>query len=228
MKTPSPITAALKKIALLLWAITLLISLYFLYTYMKASGLTLHDTLFHLIMSLQEKVHMTGRLAFLVYIILYALRPLLFFPASLMTLCAVTLFGPYKGFALAYAGETLSSSVAYITARYFASSFFEKQKYIQKIEQYVHKNSFTSVLMLRLVPLFPFDAVNYGLGALKVPFSSYFFATAIGVLPGLTAYIFLGNSLLNKSYIYTAIFFFTLLTLLSLYIKKKMMKHSHL
>ena len=144
-----------------------------------------------------------------------------------MTLFAVTLFGPYKGFALAYAGETLSSTVAYSTARYF-SAFFEKKNYIKKLSQYVQNNSFVSVLILRLVPLFPFDAVNYGLGALKTPFYPYFFGTALGVLPGLTAYIFLGNSLLNKSYIYTAILFFTLLTLLSLYIKKKMMRDSHL
>lgn len=66
---------------------------------------------------------------------------------------------------------------------------------LARLDARLSRHGFTAVLVLRLVPLFPFGLVNYGAGALGVRFWPYLAATALGIAPGTVVYVALGGAL---------------------------------
>ncbi|WP_397333710.1 TVP38/TMEM64 family protein [Ornithinimicrobium sp. INDO-MA30-4] len=50
----------------------------------------------------------------------------------------------------------------------------------------------TAILTLRLIPIVPFTAINYGAGLSSVRFRDYFFGSALGMIPGSIAYVAVG------------------------------------
>ena len=50
-----------------------------------------------------------------------------------------------------------------------------------------------------MVPIFPFNALNFGLGLTKVKMKNYFFGTVLGIIPGSFALAYFGDSLTESS-----------------------------
>lgn len=212
----------IKKILLSIWIVVIALTAYYLYTHHITPTL------------LRGYFAQLGPWAILIYIIAYTIRPIVFFPSSIMTPLSALLFGPYLGWIFTYIGETFSATVAFFIAKYFGKDLiakFEKQNqekggkttanFILKYKERLEKNGFETVIFLRLVPLFPFDFVNYACGLSDISYRTYLIATMIGVIPGLTAYIFLGGSLMNPYFILPTIILFVLLTVLARYLRKK-------
>lgn len=197
------------------------------YRYAFAGGLGIKDAFFMLGEDAQETILGFGFASILLFIFLYALRPLIFFPASVATITSVFLFGATTGFFVSYTGEMVSASIAFFAGKYFGNKLGLTAK-INKtsVGSYLQGNPFMSVLFLRLVPIFPFDVVSYASGIMRLPLKGYAFGTLLGVLPGLSAYIFLGFSLMHTEYIATAIMIFALLTSLSYIAKKRASKRT--
>lgn len=149
-----------------------------------------------------------------VFIVAYTVRPLVFFPTSIMTPLSAVLFGPVMGWVYTYIGENLSASVAFFAARYFGRKFIKKTEnaFIKKYDEKLRCCGFETVLMLRLIPLFPFDFVNYASGLSAIRYRSFILATLLGVIPGLTAYVFLGGSIANPYLLIPTIILFGLIT----------------
>lgn len=164
-----------------------------------------------------------GIWAGLVFVVLYAIRPLIFFPSSVLTPLAAVLFGSMLGWVYAFVGALLSATVAFFMARYFGRHFVQESQnvFIQKYDAKLKQNAFETILTLRLIPLFPFDFVNYVCGLSAVPYRTYIIATLIGILPGLTAYIFLGGALMNPWLLVPTVALFAILIVGSRYYKKK-------
>ena len=57
---------------------------------------------------------------------------------------------------------------------------------LSRIDDFVGEREFVSVLILRMMPIMPFNIVNYGIGLTRVRFSRYFLATVLGMAPGST------------------------------------------
>ena len=147
------------------------------------------------------------------FVIAYVIRPLIFFPASIMTSLSAVLFGPVFGWIYAYVGENIAASVAFFVARYFRELFSNwKRGIVADYDKRLNTNGFMVVLTMRLVPFFPFDAVDYLSGLSSVKYRDYSIATLIGVIPGLTAYIFLGGSLTNPHFIIPTILLFVIMS----------------
>ena len=120
-------------------------------------------------------------------------------------------------------GATLGATLAFLIARYFARSFFEdivERKYpkIRDYDEKLEKNGFMTVLIFRLIPLFPFNGLNFALGLTKVKTRDYFLATLIGIIPGTFAYVYLGNSIAEMNYT-NIIYAIVLIVILSLSFK---------
>lgn len=148
------------------------------------------------------------------FIIAYTVRPLVFFPTSIMTPLSAVLFGPVMGWIYTYIGENLSATVAFFAARYFGRNFVKENEnaFIKKYDEKLRCCGFETVFMLRLIPLFPFDFVNYASGLSAIKYRSYISAILLGVIPGLTAYIFLGGSLTNPYLLIPTIILFVLIS----------------
>ncbi len=198
----------MKKILLIVWIILISFTAYYLYTHHVTPEI------------LRDYFMMLGPWAFVIYILAYTVRPIVFFPASLMTPLAALLFGPIYGWALAYVGAILSATVAFLIGRYFGKKL-KFTGFIQKYKEKLENNGFETVLFLRLVPLFPFDFVNYACGLSNIKYRTYLIGSLIGIIPGLTAYIFLGGSLANPYLIIPTIIAFIGLSLGARYLKKK-------
>ncbi|RMG65179.1 MAG: TVP38/TMEM64 family protein, partial [Calditrichaeota bacterium] len=86
---------------------------------------------------------------------------------------------------------------------------------IKQFDEKIEKNGFKIILFMRLIPLFQYDAVNFGAGLSKVKFRDYFFATLLGMAPGGFINATLGESLENPLSVqfFVALGFFVLLML---------------
>ena len=63
---------------------------------------------------------------------------------------------------------------------------------VKKFATSTEENAFSFVLFTRLVPIFPFNGLNYACGLVPIGFKSYAIASFIGMLPGTFAYVYLG------------------------------------
>ncbi|MEO1287034.1 MAG: VTT domain-containing protein, partial [Chloroflexota bacterium] len=138
----------------------------------------------------------------LLYIVVYLLRPLILFPASLLTLLAGNIFGLAYGFVYALIAGTTSSVIPYAVGRWFSNEDEAKEEALDdekgsRIKQFMgllRKNPFQAVLTMRLLFL-PYDAVSLLAGAFRVGFVPFFLATAIGNIGGTFAYVGAGASI---------------------------------
>ncbi|MCB9810708.1 MAG: TVP38/TMEM64 family protein [Candidatus Nomurabacteria bacterium] len=196
-----PINLNIKNILGALWILIILAAIY----YYLSHGISIE--------TIQSNLAGLGWWSGLVFILAYTIRPLVFFPASIMTPLSAVLFGPVMGWVYTYIGENLSATVAFFTARYFGRNFVKENQnaFIKKYDEKLRCCGFETVLTLRLIPLFPFDFVNYASGLSAIRYSSYIGATLLGVIPGLTAYIFLGGSLMNPYLIIPTVILFGLI-----------------
>ncbi len=130
----------------------------------------------------------------LTYMLLYAIRPLILFPATLLTALSGTLFGFWWGVLYTIIGENASANFAYWIGRFFGHDIKLEDSVIGNWVEALRSRPFGTVLFMRLFYV-PFDLTNYGSGILKIKWSSYFTATLIGIIPGLTTFVALGAAL---------------------------------
>lgn len=205
------------------WVTAISVLLYELITFTSTNNLELFETLRVLTLTLQQKFILGhGLLTPLLFILAFLLRPLFFFPASIMTMTTVILLGPVEGFLVSYTGEMASSSLTYYIGKYFGEELgLTKKVQMSSIGKYFKGNTFISIFILRIVPLFPFDFINYSSGIFKISFKKYTLATLLGLSPGLLTFIFLTNSLTHRELLPIAITTSITLILIGLLIKKR-------
>jgi len=172
---------------------------------------------------IKESVLMFGPLAPFAFILIYNLGSILFLPGTILSVAGGAIFGSTLGTVYVVIGATLGATLAFLISRYFARSFFEDivERKFPKIKEYderLEKNGFMTVLFFRLIPLFPFNGLNFALGLTKVKIKDYFLATLIGIIPGTFVYVYLGNSLAEMNYT-NVIIAIVLIILLSLSLK---------
>lgn len=134
----------------------------------------------------------------LIYIIIYALRPLVLFPATLLTLVGGAIFGPVLGVLWVVLGSNSSAMVAYVVGRYFGKGLLsdeeESEGIIKRYAKRMRENSFETVMIMRFIFL-PYDLVNYLSGFLRIDWKAYLLASALGSIPGTIAFVLFGASL---------------------------------
>ena len=122
---------------------------------------------------------------FVAFVAAYALTVVLLLPGTLGTVTAGAVFGFPVGAAAALAGATIGSTCAFIISRAMgrdgAQSLFGSR--LSNIDDFIGRNDFTSILVLRLMPIVPFNLLNYGSGLTSVRLSRYVLASVIGMAP---------------------------------------------
>ncbi len=135
-----------------------------------------------------------GPAAPLLFILLYAAATLLFLPGILLTLAGGALFGPVWGTVLNLTGATLGATLAFLVARHLAGDWVAGKSgpRLQRLVGGVEREGWRFVAFVRLVPLFPFNLLNYALGLTRIPLRAYGLATAVCMAPAAAAYTYLG------------------------------------
>ncbi len=129
----------------------------------------------------------------IVYIFLYVGAVVLALPGSVITVMAGVLFGSVVGVVTVSVGSTLGATLAFIISRHVArdaiAQKFAAEKKFQQLDRLTKEHGAIIVAITRLVPLFPFNLLNYGFGLTRVPLWTYVFWSWICMLPGTVLYV---------------------------------------
>lgn len=144
--------------------------------------------------ALEAWVKDAGSAGPVVFMFVYAIGTVFFLPGSVLTLAGGALFGPVWGTFYNLTAATIGAIISFIAARYLAHDWVEKKVggRMKQLKQGVESEGWRFVAFVRLVPLFPFNLLNYALGLTRIKFSHYSIATYICMLPGAIAYTYLG------------------------------------
>ena len=144
--------------------------------------------------ALEAWVRDAGPMAPLLFMLIYALAAVLFLPGSFLTLAGGALFGPVLGTFYNLTGATLGATLAFLIARYMASDWVAEKAggRVKQLINGVEGEGWRFVAFVRLVPLFPFNLLNYALGLTRLRLLHYIIATYLFMLPGAIAYTYLG------------------------------------
>lgn len=145
---------------------------------------------------LQARFAELGAWAPLAFVGGYALATVLFLPGSLFTLAGGVLFGPLWGTLYSLLGATAGATLAFLVARYLAAGWVRGRTgpRLGRLVAGVEREGWRFVAFARLVPVFPFNLLNYALGLTRIPLSHYVLASFVCMAPGALAYSWLGHA----------------------------------
>src|SRR4029077_2980000 len=138
-----------------------------------------------------------GILAALAFIAVYATLVALSVPgAAILTLAGGFLFGTWIGGLCAIIGATLGATAIFLAARAGLGGLAQRAgRFVGKLEAGFRANAFSYLLVLRLVPIFPFWLINLVPALVGVRLPAFMLATFLGIIPGTFVYASLGNGL---------------------------------
>ena len=145
---------------------------------------------------LADWVNANGLLAFIAYMVVYAVETAFSIPGgAVMTIAGGFLFGPWLGGALTVIGATIGATIVFLAARYaFADLLRERAgSAIKKMEAGFQENALSYMLFLRFIPVFPFFIVNLVPAFLGVGVGTFIIGTFIGIIPGSLVFASLGD-----------------------------------
>ena len=115
---------------------------------------------------------------------------------ALLSLAGGALFWPFWATAWNLAGATLGATIAFLLARSIAGQWVAQRLggRLRHLVDGVAAEGWRFVALMRLVPLVPFNLLNYALGLTSVSLPTYIVASAVCMLPGAIAYTWLGHA----------------------------------
>jgi len=171
-----------------------LIRILLLLTLITGIGLVISNRQYFDTALLTQWVEQAGLAGPIIFMLIYAIGTVFFLPGSVITLAGGALFGPLMGTFYNLTGATLGATLAFLIARYLAADTVEQKAAgrLKQLKQGVEQEGWRFIAFVRLVPLFPFNLLNYALGLTRIKLSHYIIASYICMLPGGFAYTYLG------------------------------------
>lgn len=117
--------------------------------------------------------------------------------ATFMTLAGGFLFGQWIGTTTAVMSATFGACLLFLSARMASSDLLSKKAggFATKMQKGFQENALSYLLTLRLIPLFPFVAVNVAAALFQIPLKTFAFGTFFGIIPGSFVYVSMGVAL---------------------------------
>lgn len=148
---------------------------------------------------LKAMINDSGATGPLIFIVLCALKPILFFLPSLgLTVIAGTVFGPFYGTIYVAIGGAGSTAVAFYFARFFGRGSVEKlisgRKTLVEIDEKMATDGFKTVFMLRLFNI-PWDLVSYSAGLSAIGFKEFYLSSLILLIPSSFIFTYFGSKI---------------------------------
>jgi len=127
------------------------------------------------------------------FFFLYAAAVVAAIPGSALSVAAGALFGSVLGVVVVIHAATLGASLAFLIARYFARDAIARRlssnETFQRLDRLTEEHGAIIVALTRLVPLFPFNLLNYGFGLTRIPFWTYVIWSWVCMLPATILFV---------------------------------------
>lgn len=122
------------------------------------------------------------------FILAYVILVVLVAPGTIGTVTAALVFGFGTGLLVSLAGASIGAVVAFGVSRAIGreGAVALLGSRLRSVDEFITEREFLSVLVLRLLPVVPFNGFNYAAGLSAVRPSRYVPATVLGILPGTT------------------------------------------
>lgn len=145
---------------------------------------------------LRALVDSTGALGPLAFVLLYVVVTVLFVPGTVLSVAAGALFGPVLGTLLTLLGAVGGAVAAFEVARRLGRERLRARlgDRTAAADRWVQRQGLSGVIALRLLPVVPFNALNYAFGLAAVSRRDHLLGTAVGIVPGTVAFVALGSS----------------------------------
>ncbi len=115
-------------------------------------------------------------------------------PKALLTAAGGALFGLFAGAGLSLAAALVGAVISFGLGRLLGREAVNRliRGRLARVDEVLADHGLSAVLIVRLVPLVPFIAINYASGLSGVRFRHYVLGSAFGMVPGSLAYAALG------------------------------------
>lgn len=148
-----------------------------------------------------------GAVGALVYGVAYVLSAVLLLPGSVLTLGAGFAWGPVLGVLIVSPVSVLAATAAFVLGRTLLRARVERRigsnARLQAIDRAIGDHGMRLVLLLRLSPVLPFNALNYALALTRVRLRDYVVGSALGMFPATVLYVYLGTLVTSGSELLT-------------------------
>lgn len=133
----------------------------------------------------------------IIFVLIFALATLALFPATPLMTAAGLLYGPVVGVLLVWLGSVLAAIGSFVLGRVLSRQAVEQLAghRIDRLNAMFSSHGIAAMLLLRLIPVFPFALVNYGSAITAITFRQYLVGTVVGTLPPTMAYVWLGDGI---------------------------------
>ncbi len=132
------------------------------------------------------------------FILVYTVAVALSVPgAAILTLAGGFLFGIWEGTAAVVVGATLGATALFLAARFVLGDVLRAKAgpWLAKMEAGFNEDALSYLLVLRLIPAFPFFIVNLVPAFLGVSLRTFVIATFVGIIPGTFVFASIGAGL---------------------------------
>lgn len=168
----------------------------------------------------------------LLYIGFYIVGVIFAFPGLPLTVLSGAMFGFELGTLVTVIGSNLGIQVTFFISRYFGSTLMpflmRRYPYFKEMDQKLQHNGFRVMVTLRLLPIIPFNAINYLAGLTSVSYKDYTMGNLVGILPATMLYVYFGATAIesqgNPKGLILSIVLLILFTGISTVIKRMQMK----
>lgn len=177
-------------------AVVIVIIIALVFIFKSGKGIKQFSDLDSLIVFIKER----GKYAILVFLLIFALKPLVMvIPSTIMTITAGILFGPFYGFILSLTGIFISGTLAFALSRFLGKDFVNRilKGKVVSLNKNLNENGFKVLLLLRLPPVLPYDPVSYACGLSEIKYFDFITASVIGVMPETFCYSVIGENFRN-------------------------------
>lgn len=142
-----------------------------------------------------------GAWSYVAFFALYIVVAVALIPASVFTIGAGFLYGPIVGTVVVSIASTAGAAVAFSLGRTvvhdWAAARVEDYPRFNALYRAIQKDDFKVVLLARLVPVIPYNILNYAFSLTKVSFKRYLVASWLGMLPATVVYVYVGAAAKN-------------------------------
>lgn len=139
-----------------------------------------------------------------VFVAVYATATTLAVPGTVLTLAGGAAFGVFWGSIFNLIAANLGANAAFVLARFLGRDGIRRlagadSATLRKLDRAVEQRGFAGLLVLRLIPLAPFNVLNFAAALTTLRWPVYAGATLIGILPGTVVYTFFADAILQGS-----------------------------